>query len=74
MQKLENQECYLLGFKNAFEKELENEKDDSLCSWSIHAYESYINGYKDGITLKNTLSESARSPQAITLKITKETK
>ena len=58
MQKLENQECYALGFKNAFEKELENEKDDGLCSSSIDAYQSYINGYKDGITLKNTLSES----------------
>jgi hypothetical protein len=72
MQKLENQECYVLGFKNAFEKELENEKDDALCSWSINAYESYINGYKDGITLKNTLTN--KNPIGFKVKIMKETK
>jgi len=51
MEKLENHECYLLGFKNASKKLENNEKElekVSPCVWSINAYESYINGYKDG--------------------------
>jgi len=64
MQKLENHECYLLGFKNAENKLENNEKElekVSPCIWSINAYESYILGYKDGIIFKNALIHQAKN-------------
>jgi len=59
---MENYECYILGFNNASEKPLEENNTEKInltsvtpCTFTVNAYQSYLNGYKDGLKLRNTL-------------------
>lgn len=49
--------CYNIGFKHGLDRTKADPKD---CIWSFKTYESYSNGYRDSMILKDILIEMYR--------------